>query len=318
MNLMLATLAQVLHATLVVMAAPLLVAAVGRAEAMATGLAAPPVPWPWMAWRRAGRKQGLDTVPVSWLATAAPTVALACTATAALLVPGFTLGLALLPLADLPLLAMLLILARLVMVLAALDPGTAPAGLAAARRARIGVLGDIALMVALMACALLGGGLGLEQVATAPRDGTAGVAVAAALALAALLAVAIVDLDLGNAGLDTQADGHDRAALGFAEGLRMVLWCDLIAVLCFPAGMAGVEAGAAGWLIGLVAWIGRLGLFALLVAGVRVIAGRLGEGWARPVLSTALLLGLLAIILALTPAGRVLDHVSAPPTWSRA
>lgn len=133
MTLALAILAQVLHAVLVALAAPLLVAVLARAEALAGGLTAPPVPWPWpwpwAAWRRAGRKQGLDTAPTSWLAAAAPTVALACTATAVLLVPGFTTGIALLPLADLPALAMLLILGRLVMLLAALDPGLRPPAL---------------------------------------------------------------------------------------------------------------------------------------------------------------------------------------------
>lgn len=309
MNTLLSVLAQMLHAGLVVVAAPLMLAAVARAEAMAAGLAAPPIPWPWVAWRRAGRKQGLDTVPMSWLAAAAPTVALACAATAALLVPGFTLGIVLLPLADLPVLALLLILGRLVMVLAAFDPGTAPAALAATRRVRVGLLADTALLVALMACALLGGGLGLDQVATAP-DGAAGAHVVAALVLAALLAVAVVDLDLGTRGLDTQADSHDRAVLGFTEGLRMVLWCNLIGVLCLPAGMAGLEPGLGAWALGLAAWIGRILLFTLVLGAVRIVAGRLGEAWARPVLAAAVLLGLLAIVLALTPASRAPEHVA--------
>lgn len=174
------------------------------------------------------------------------------------------------------------------------------------------------LLVVLMACALLGFGLGLEQIATTPRDWAAGGAVVAALALAALLAVAVVDLDLGLRGLDTQADLHDRAVLSYTEGLRIVLWCDLIAVLCFPAGLAGLEPGAVAWIGGLAAWAGRLVLFVALLAGVRLAGGRLTEAWARAVLSAALLLGLLAIILALAPAARLPDHVAVPPARSLA
>ncbi len=303
MTLALAVLAQLLHLVLLMVAAPALLV---LDRAVVAVLSGGPLPRPLQPWRdvvRLARKQGMVAETSSWLFRAAPAIGCGATVVAAALVPSFALGMVLAPWADLLAILGLLALGRLVLLLAALDPGTGQGGAAVARHMHLAVPAEVALMLAAMALALLSGSGNLAQIAAAQLDAVPAPHVSAALACLAVLAVALTESGTDAAALRQEYSGFDLAVLDGTDALRRLVWLNLIALVLLPVGLAAPDAGLAAWAVGVPGWIGRLLVLGVAVSGVRAILGTIPAHWAARLLGLAGVLGALAVILALSRTG---------------
>ena len=101
---------------------------------------------------------------VSVVSQLAPALGLGATLAAAALVPSFTLGMALAPLADVLVIVSLMTVARVAAGLGALDSGAALPGLAAQTASATAVLAETALMLAVVTLALIGGSFNLDLI----------------------------------------------------------------------------------------------------------------------------------------------------------
>jgi formate hydrogenlyase subunit 4 len=304
-------LALALHTALLAAAAPLLAGLMAVLRARLLGLAAPP---PFQAWRdllRLVRKQPVLAEGASALAAAAPWIAFAATAAAALLVPSCTSGMAGAAGADLIAVFGLLALARAALVLAALDAGAPFGGLGAARVLGLDVAAAPALLLVVLALALAAGSTNIDAIAGINAiAGSAGPAQLAALPLvaAALGLVALVETGLvpGEAGCDEAAmiagappldvAGWHLALVEAAAQLRLLLWLDLLGVAVFPAGMATADGGALAWAIGVACWLARTVVLAAALAAWQAARVRVPLARGPAILGLAAVLGLLAAL----------------------
>lgn len=231
MSLLLSMLAEVVQALVMLGGALWLDGLRGWLTARLAGRAAPSVLARWHDLRRLIRKQPMRGETMAMTAAVMPVLALAANAGAAVLVPGFTADLALLPAGDAFVVVGLLVLGRMAMETAS---GTAAEG----------IWGDAALLIAAGATAVPG-----SDVA------------AAVLAAGAMVLVA----EAGVRGEDLRGwpemSGVDAALLGLAAALRrMVLVALAVGPIMGPgAGGPGIE----GWPVSLLVWLAAVSLVTL-------------------------------------------------------
>ncbi len=300
MTFLLATFTQALHIALVLAIAPIVVGLQRWTEARLAGRSGPD---PWQIWRdlaRLARKQPALAENASPMFRTAPLACVAAMAVAAALVPSFTLGMAFAPLADLLVLAGLLALAQVALALAALDPGTAPGGLAASRTASLACLAEPAMFLVMLDLGLLGGTSNLDLLIGQQHQGMLQPPAAAALAAASLVALALADS--ASPGQTTEFSGGDLALIEFAGALRLLVWFDLIGAVFLPLGMAEQSAGPVGWLVGIPAWGAKILVLAAGLGALRCATGRRRLDRMPQVLGIAMVLGLLAALLVLASA----------------
>ena len=300
MTVVVALLAELLHCALVLAAAPLAIGLRRWTEAL-LGRRRGPDPWqPWRDLRRLLRKRPVLAENASPLFRAAPIACFAATALAAALVPSFTLGMAFARLSDLLVLGGLLALARGVLALAALDAGTAPAGLAAARAASLACLAEPGIFLVILALGLLGGTTNLDLLIGLQVQGMLQPVAAVALTAAALATLALAGP--GPTGQTAEFSGYDLALVDLAEALRQLVWLDLLAGLFLPLGMAEPGDGILGWTVGLLAWGAKLLVLTAILATLRCATGDLASARKPQALGIAAILGLLAALLVLASA----------------
>jgi formate hydrogenlyase subunit 4 len=301
--------AQLLHTALVLAAAPVLTGVLALFEARLQGRIGPHPLQPWRDLLRLFRKQSVLAENVSWLFQAAPAVAFAATAVAAMLVPSFALGMTTAPAADLLVIAGLMMLARCVVALAAMDTGAAFGGIGASRSMFVAVFAEPALLVVFFVFALLAGSTNLDAVA-ALREG--GARASLGLALPALLAVALAEtgrvpadgraaaeLAMLEAAAALEYSGRLLALLEATAELRLLVWLSLIAVVFVPFGVAPAGASPGLWLAGLVAWAAKFFLLVAALAVFQTAVARMRLFRVPEFLGVALLLALLAAALVL-------------------
>ena len=290
-----------LHAPAMGGMALLMAGALPWVRARWAGRAGPPLLQPLQDWRRAMRKQPVVSEGASPLAVWAPVAQLVAIGLAALLVPSFTLGMATAPLSDLIVVAGLLALARLVGVLAAIDAGTAPAGLAAIRSVRLGALAEPAMLLALFTVAFGAGTTNLDAAVAALHE-AASPGLSLLLALAGL-AVLVVAAEAEGNPAGAEASGWYAAAADMAVALRRVVWLSLVAALLLPGGIAAAGAGPADWVIGLLAWVVKLAVLGAAAGAAGPMLQRAGQVAIGPLTGAAVLLGLLAALFLFTGQG---------------
>jgi formate hydrogenlyase subunit 4 len=298
-------LAQLLHVLLMLGAAVLLPGLLRTARARLEGRPGPD-PWqPARDWVRLLRKQPVMAGNASAVSAVAPYLGFAAVLAAALLVPGFIHGMALTPLADLVLLAGLLMLARASAALAALDAGTADGGRAAARAVAREGFGLPALLLATMGFAIMAGTTNPDQIGILLQEAVPSPRLALALLLPALLTVALASGGRFSAGAAVpEASARHLALWEMQEALRLVVWIALLAGLFLPFGTAaGAAAGPAGWLLALVLWCAKLAGLTLLLAAAEANLARLRDRRLPEVLGAAALLALLGVAWLFLSAG---------------
>ena len=323
MNVALGLLTQLLHLALVLGAAPLVAGlAPWLGARMRSRRGAPPA----RAWRRLAallRKRPVLSDDASAVSVAAPYAAVAATAAAAALVPSFSRGMALAPLADLVLVAGLLGTARAAAWLAALDAGTPGGAMGAARAVPPVVAAEPVLLLCALVLAALTGRTNLDALWAAPDAGPA-LRAPLALCAAALAAVVLAEAAAlsgpgasgsgasatGGAGEPATGPGAARAAMlreacgrhlalwEFEAALRLLVWLSLPVAMFLPAA-APAGAGPLGWLGGLLGWGAAIGAGCLLLAAHANLAPPQRPGRAADPGLAALLLALLGALLLL-------------------
>lgn len=317
MDVLIGLAALLAHAALMLALAPLLVGVVRWGEARLLGRAGPSVLQPWRDLIKLARKQPVIAANASPLFTAAPGVAFAATLAAAALVPGFALGMASGPAADLIALLGLLALSRCVLALAALDVGTGFGGLGAARAMTFAAFAEPAMLLVAFTLALLAGTTNLDAIALLLRQTAVVPRLSLGLALAATLIVALAEA--GRAPVDSAASQleltlvHDAVALEYSgrhlalitwtAALKLLVWTSLIATIFAPFGLAAPVDGPLTWLLALPVWLVKVGVLAVALAGLEAGIARMRIFRVPEFLGIALLLALLAAVFVLVSQG---------------
>lgn len=290
--------ALVLHATLMLVGAPLLAGLIRWGQARLAGRAGPSPLQPYRELRRLCRKQPVMPESASTLFTAAPIAALAATIVAALLTPSFTLGMATEPLADLVVIAGLLASGGVALAMGAVDAGTASGGAGVSRGTPAAVAAASGVLLAIFVVALLTGTTNLD--AAAAQASESGLRPPLLLAFAAMLMAAAGDGD------ERSLPDHSGRLLAVAEAacmLRKLTWFSLLVAAFMPFGIASTGSGLLGWLGGLAAWALKIGLLAGAFAAFRALRASMPLARHLEFLGMAALLSLLAAVLAFISQG---------------
>ena len=303
MTILAALIVQILHTILVFLAAPTLAGVLGWLTDRLAGREGQPILQPWRDLLRLMRKQPVLAENASAVVRVTPLLTFTLAGVCAVLVPSFSLGMALAPMADLLTIAALLALARVVLVLAVMDAGTGEGGVAATQATSLAVAAEPALLLAIVALSMLAGTGNLDLIIDARRDGIFPAGPTAELAVAALAVLAWAETEA--VPIDQAFSARDLALVTAAGHLRRLVWFSLVGALAFPAGIAAANTGPIAWLAGSFAWCARLALAALVLSGVRLLMGRVPPRGLPAILGLAALLCLLAVALSLANAGPV-------------
>jgi formate hydrogenlyase subunit 4 len=310
-------LSQLLHIALVLAAAPLLTGAVRWLKARMMGRRGAHPLQPLRDMLKLLRKWPVLAENASEISVAAPYLAAGAAVAAIALVPSFARGMALAPLSDLILIAGLLALGRVAMALAGMDVGTPFGGLGASREMSFAALAEPALVVAVLTLAILAGTTNLDAIGGSFRDGGLGLRVSLGLALVALLAVAIaenaripvdnpsthLELTMVHEAMILEASGRHLALWEYAAQLRLLLWLGLLAAVFLPLGQAPAGTAPHLWVVGLLAWVVKIGGLALGLAAFESAIAKMRVFRVPEFLGAALLLGLLGAVLLFVSTG---------------
>ena len=300
MNLLLGFIAQLLHIALIAAAAPSLVGLLRWLQARLSGHVGPPVLQPWRDLLRLLRKQPVLAESATVVTSHAPLACAATTAVAGCLVPSFALGMLFAPFADLLLIFGLLFAARCSLALAATDVGNTLGGIGASRVMLLGCLLEPALLLAVLVAALPAGSLNLDLIAAMQQESDWQIGIVPALI--ALLLVGLVDTSRRE-NLAEELAGPDLALVDMSEAVRVLLWFNLIGGMFLPFGMAPAGSSPFAWVAGMATWLFRTVLFAVALAVVRTVIGRISLAHAAQALGAAALLGLLAAAFLFAQTG---------------
>ncbi len=306
-----------LHVALMLVLAPLLAGFLRFTKARLLGRVGPPLVQPWRDLLRLARKQPVVGENASWLFRAAPAAGFAATLAAAALVPGFALGMATAPLADLLVIIGLLALARCVLALAALDTGTSFGGIGASREMTFSTFAEPAMMLVIFTLGLLLGTTNLDVIALVLREATVGLRVSLGLALVAIVAVAIaetgrvpvdnpathLELTMVHEAMVLEYSGRHLALIEWTAALRLLLWMNLIAAIFAPMGIATPLSGPLGWLLAVPLWVGKVGVLAAALALLETSIAKMRVFRVPEFLGIAVLLGLLAAVFLFVSQG---------------
>jgi formate hydrogenlyase subunit 4 len=310
-------LTQLLHAALILAAAPLLPGLVRILKARMLGRRGPHLLQPWRDLAKLLRKRPVVAETASVVTLAAPFAAAASVLLAVLLVPSFARGMALAPMADLILIAGLLGLGRFAVALAGLDAGSAFGGMGVSRAMAFTAFAEPALILAVMSVAIVAGTTNLDAVAGAFQGGAAGMRVSLAIAFLAMLAVALagngrmpvedpatqLEPAMVQEAMLLEASGRHLALWQYEAALRLTLWLALIAAIFLPMGLAPPASGPLAWALGLAAFAVKLAGLALALAALECAIARMRLFRVPQFLGAALLLGLLGAILLFVSTG---------------
>jgi formate hydrogenlyase subunit 4 len=300
MSLLFGFFAQLLHIGLIAATAPSLVGLLRWLQARLSGRVGPPVLQPWRDLLRLLRKQPVLAESATAITSHAPIACAAMIAVAGCLVPSFALGMLFAPFADLLLIFGLLFAARCSLALAAADVGSTVGGMAASRVMLLGCIVEPALLLVALVAALFSGSFNLDLIVATQQEADWQIGIV--LALIALLLVGLVDTTRREI-LTAELAGHDLALVDMSEAVRLLLWFNLIGAMFLPFGMAPAGSSASAWVVAMVAWLGRTLLFAVALAVVRTVIGRINLAQAAQALGAAALLGLLAAAFLFAQTG---------------
>ena len=293
-----------LQLLLALLLAPGLQGFIKRLKAFWQGRPGPSPCQPYADLAKLFRKRPIQPEPCSWVFGAAPLVTFGTTLAAVGLLPlvGPRPPLAA---GDLILLAGLLALARFAMALAALDTGSAFAGMGASREMAIAALVEPALLVSVLALAIPAGTTEAGGIAAAGlAGGLLAFGPAHLLAGAALLIVAIaetgrlpvdnpdthLELTMVHEGMLLEYAGPPLALLVWAAQVKQLLVLGLLAALLLPWGLGAPLPLALG------AVLLKLAAFGALLATIESAYAKLRILRLPDLLATAFMLGGLSLV----------------------
>ena len=302
---------------LVLLLAPLLTGLVRKLKARLTRRRGASVLQPYRDLLRLLRKDVVLAENASWLFRVVPYLVFAAIWVAASLVPTFAAGLMFSWSADLIAIIALLGSARFFLALAAMDVGTSFGGIGSSREMMIASLAEPAMIMIVFTLALVAGSTQLSYIAGLFASSGVGLRVSLGLALIALVMVAIaensripvdnpathLELTMVHEAMVLEYSGRHLALIELAASLKLLLYISLIACLFAPWGLAHTAAGVVAGLVGLAAYLVKLGVGGALLALFETSIAKMRVFRVPGFLGAALMLGLLGTLLLFVSKG---------------
>lgn len=302
---------QISQMLLVLALAPLLTGLVRKTKAHLLRRRGPPLLQPYRDLLRLARKEAIIAESASWLFRIVPYLVFAATWVAAALVPTFATGLLFSWSADLIVIIALLGSARFFLALAGMDVGTSFGGIGSSREAMIATLAEPAFIMIVFTLALVAGSTQLSTVAGIMLSPGVGLRVSLGMALIALVIVALaenarmpvdnpathLELTMIHEAMVLEYSGRHLALIELAASLKLLLYFSLIACVFVPWGLAPAGAPLHVHVIGAVAYIGKLGVAAFLLAVFETVIAKMRVFRVPDFLGAALMLGFLGTLL---------------------
>jgi formate hydrogenlyase subunit 4 len=296
---------------LVLLVAPLLTGLVRKVKARLLRRRGPPLLQPYRDLLRLLRKEVVLAHNASWLFRVTPYLVFAATWVAAALVPTFAMGLYFSWSADLIAITALIGSARFFLALAGMDVGTSFGGIGSSREVMIASLAEPAMIMITFTLALIAGSTQLSNIAQFMLSPDAGLSVSLGLALVALIIVSIaenarvpvdnpathLELTMVHEAMVLEYSGRHLAMIEFAASLKLVLYVSLIACIFVPWGLAGAGATPGELAVGVVAYLAKLGVAAVLLGLFETAIAKMRVFRVPEFLGGAFMLGLLASLL---------------------
>lgn len=313
MSFVLALVATILHISLCFAGAPLLWGMSARLRALLLGRRKPSL---WQPYRDLGKLLGKSSlVPdtATDMFTLWPVVAFLALAVAAMLIPGFCVGMLTQGASDYVTVIGLFALGRAGMMLGGLETGRSSGGAGVARLALSGFFREAALLTLCLVFAVLAGSTNLGGVASGFSSMHEGVFPSMGFALAAMVMIAVEAtgrgvVQLHEPGMIQEAitldySGRQLAMLGYTTMLSRLAWMNLIICIFIPFGMARAVS-LLSWPGGLLVWVGKLICLAAGLVVFEIVSVETSSSQASKSLGIALCLGLLAslfLVVAVRP-----------------
>jgi formate hydrogenlyase subunit 4 len=264
---------------LVLAVAPLVLGVTRKVKARLLRRIGPDVFQPYRDLWKLLHKEAVLAHNASWLYRVAPYLMFALTWVAAALVPTYATNLLFSWSADLIAIVALMASARFALALAGMDVGTAFGGIGSSREMLIASLAEPAMLLVVFTVALLIGTTQLSTIATSFVLAPVGLRVSLALALFAFVFVAIaenaripidnpathLELTMVHEAMVLEYSGRHLAMIEATAALKLVLYFSLIACLFVPFGMATGEKSAGALLLGLVSYLLKLLVLAVVL-----------------------------------------------------
>jgi formate hydrogenlyase subunit 4 len=269
---------QAVQMVLVVAIAPAVLGISRKVKARLLRRIGPPVLQPYRDLWKLMHKEAVLAHNASWIYRTAPYLIFAATWVAAALVPSYATGLLFSWSADLIAIVALLGTARFTLALAGMD-GTAFGGIGSSREMMIASLAEPAMLLIVFTVALVAGTTQLSAIATLFATGSVGLRVSLGLGMFAFLFVAIaenaripidnpathLELTMVHEAMVLEYSGRHLAMIEAAAALKLVLYFSLIACLFVPFGIAGPDARPAAFGLGVLAYLAKLSVLAVLL-----------------------------------------------------
>jgi formate hydrogenlyase subunit 4 len=314
---LLAGLYQVLQMALVLVLAPGLTGLVRVIKARLLGRRGPPLIQPYRDLIRLLKKDVVLAENASWLFRVTPYLVFTAIWVAAVLLPTFTTALALTATADLIALVALLASARFFLALAGMDVGTSFGGLGSSREMMIAALAEPAMLMVIFSVAILFRTTSVSLIVDITLAGGIGLRISLALALISLVMVAIaengripidnpathLELTMVHEAMILEYSGRHLALIEAASMVKLLLYMALIACIFAPWGIAGPDSGPLAVLVGLITFVGKLAVGAVLLAGFETSVAKMRVFRYGEFLGGALLLSLMGAIFLYVSTG---------------
>lgn len=296
---------------LVLVLAPLLTGVVRKVKARLVRRRGASVFQPYRDLARLLRKEVVLAENASWLFRVAPYLIFSSTWVAAALIPTFAGGLMFSWTADLIAIISLLGFGRFFLALAGMDIGTSFGGIGSSREMLIASLAEPAMMLTVFSLALVAGSTQLSTIAAAMSSSDVGLRVSIGMALVALIMVAIaenaripidnpathLELTMVHEAMVLEYSGRHLALIELAASLKLILYISLIACIFVPWGMAAPGAGLLALGVGTIAYLGKIGVGAILLSLFETMVAKMRVFRVPEFLGAALMLGLLGTLL---------------------
>jgi formate hydrogenlyase subunit 4 len=307
---------QLLQMLLVLASAPALIGLTRKVKARLLRRQGPPILQPYRDLARLLRKEAVLAENASWLFRVAPYLVFAAIWVAAALVPTFATGLLFSWSGDIIAIIALLGSARFFLALAGMDVGTSFGGIGSSREMMIASLAEPAMLMIVFSLALIAGSTALSTMAEFMASPEVGLRVSLGLALIALVIVALaenaripvdnpathLELTMVHEAMVLEYSGRHLALIELAAALKLLLYISLIGCLFLPVGLASPGGAAAALLGGLVAYVVKLGIGAVLLGFFEISIAKMRVFRVPQFLGAALMLGLLATLLRFVSA----------------
>jgi formate hydrogenlyase subunit 4 len=314
---LLAGLYQVLQMALVLVLAPGLTGLVRVIKARLLGRRGPPLIQPYRDLIRLLKKDVVLAENASWLFRVTPYLVFTAIWVAAVLLPTFTTALALTATADLIALVALLASARFFLALAGMDVGTSFGGLGSSREMMIAALAEPAMLMVIFSVAILFRTTSVSLIVDITLAGGIGLRISLALAFISLVMVAIaengripidnpathLELTMVHEAMILEYSGRHLALIEAASMVKLLLYMALIACIFAPWGIAGPDSGPIAVLVGLITFVGKLAVGAVLLAGFETSVAKMRVFRYGEFLGGALLLSLMGAIFLYVSTG---------------